>query len=164
MSRLRDRFKVMEARVRDLRYERAELVKARDEGAREAFAAMIDTAEEPMETSKYREAQAAVDRLAENECLLTKAEDEQVAVLKRMTGETGGDSCRRVRASTTQRRLDQPRAYGAPQSRRAGGAHSSCGTSTSWSKARPLEASPRPVWRSTPSHTTARPSRQRVRW
>lgn len=34
MSRLRDRFKVMEARVRDLRYERAELVKARDEGAR----------------------------------------------------------------------------------------------------------------------------------
>jgi HK97 family phage major capsid protein len=85
---LRDRLKQMQARVRDLRDERAELVKARDE-TRGAFAAVFDTAERPTETPEYRRAQAAADRLTAHDAVIGQARDEHVAVLSLITGESG---------------------------------------------------------------------------
>jgi hypothetical protein len=82
----------MEARVRDLRDlrdEHVELEKERD-AARDAFVAVDTTAADLIDTAEYRKAQAAVKRLNDHDALLRKAQDDQVAVLKLISGETNG--------------------------------------------------------------------------
>jgi HK97 family phage major capsid protein len=84
---LRDRLKLAEATLRDLRDQRVELVDDRD-ATRKALAETEVPTGELTATPEYRKAKSAADRLASHDDDLRKAQDEQTAVLRLLTGES----------------------------------------------------------------------------
>jgi HK97 family phage major capsid protein len=85
----RDRLRAIEKNINDLRDERAELSTARDE-TRQAF---LDAGADP-DSAEYRKAKAAADRLNDKDEEIGRAQDQQTAILKLLSGDgpgAGGD-------------------------------------------------------------------------
>ncbi|MDX6727011.1 MAG: hypothetical protein QOK49_1816, partial [Baekduia sp.] len=82
---LRDRLKATESVIRDLRTERAGLATEREQ-TRSALAAVDAAAGALTETVEYKKAKGASDRLAAHDDVLHKAQDEQTAILRLLSG------------------------------------------------------------------------------